>query len=389
MISRYSTEEMQNVWSDKTKFDLMLMVELAHLKSLEDRGVIPSGVYDDVQSKVFVDFQAIQKYEKLLHHDIAAFVKTLEEQAGENGRFIHLALTSSDVIDTAYSMQCANTFTYVFAALNQLIDTLYSLEKQNKNVKFIGRTHGKWAEPVKLSNFFASHREEFERCRLHLSRANSEIRIGKTAGPVGEANDFLRDVQFETMSQLGLFTCPSPTQVIPRDIYANFFMNFSQIANAIERLATNIRNMSREEIGELEEYYETSTQQGSSSMPHKKNPIMCENLCGIARMIRHMAYTLHENTVLWDQRDISNSSVERVTAPDISNLTHFSLLRMNKVIKSLKVNEERMKENLEKASKVSNSSQRLTELILSGKNRQEAYEQIKKETQNISNRMLG
>jgi adenylosuccinate lyase len=380
MIERYSTPEMIKVWSEINKYNLMTQIEIEHIKSLEKFEIIPQGSYDSVKN-IIISLNEIKEQEKLVAHDVAAFVKVLEKHAGKAGKYIHLGLTSSDVIDSAFSIQCCDTYHVIQKDLMKLIDAISIRMEESAGIQCVGRTHGRWAEPIFFYRVLGGHFEEFWRCLTRLDRAYSEINVGKMSGPVGDNKHLSPVVENETLKAFGLIPQQFATQIIPRDIYAQFFMTFAYIANAIERFATNIRNLQRDEIAEVFEPYDKKNQQGSSSMPHKRNPILCENLCGISRIIRGHTQTLNENTVLWHERDISNSSVERIIVPDLCNLTHFSILRMTKIVEGMEINKEKMKENLEKAQSVINSSTMLTQMILNGSSRQEAYEIIKNKTQ--------
>ena len=379
MIDRYSTPEMEKIWSEINKFDLMIKLEIEHIRSLEKFKLIPKGSYNSVKD-VVVSLKEVKEQEKVVAHDIAALVKVLEEKSGDAGKYIHLGLTSSDIIDTAYSLQCSETYRIIQKNLTNLISILQKRMEQVEGIKCIGRTHGRWAEPLDFSRVLGSHYEEFWRCLSRLDKSALEVNVGKMSGPVGDNKHLSKEIELETLSKFHLIPQPYATQVIPRDIYASFFMNFAYIANAIERLATNIRNLQRDEIAEVFEPCDRKNQQGSSSMPHKRNPVLCENLCGIAKVIRNQAQTLSENTVLWHERDISNSSVERIVVPELCNLTHFSILRTIKIVENMEIDTKKMAENLEKAQSVCNSSKELTELILAGHSRQEAYEIVKNKT---------
>lgn len=338
MISRYSLPQFEKIWSVENKYETWLRVESRALKAMECSSIVPNGVSDEC-SRVLMDVNEIEKIELDTKHDFVAFLQYVESKMGHNGRWVHYGLTSSDIVDTAFSLNLISAGQEIKKLLDEVINTFIPLIKSFKLFPMIGRTHGMHAEPITVGLFLARHLAEFKRNRIRLDDAIRKISVGKLSGAVGTCAHFPPLVEKLALSALELHPAIGATQIIPRDIYVPYFTTLSLIAVAIERLALNIRHLHRNEVSEISEGF-SHKQKGSSAMPHKKNPILCENLCGLSRYIRGMTNPVIENCILWHERDISHSSVERMVAPDITTLVGFMLDKTNGLIRELKINEK-------------------------------------------------
>jgi adenylosuccinate lyase len=383
MIERYSTD-IQKFWTDEYKFKEMTRLELIYLSHLLNKDDEYVNYYMDLLWREGYSGEEcvseIRAKEKETKHETAALVSWLSDQLSEeDAPHVHFNLTSSDILDTVYSKQMLKSKIAIHNSLSSLTDLLYQETLNDKNkVKFIGRTHGKWAQERKLNNFFHEHYCEFYDVCKRLD--GIYLAYAKLSGPVGENRFENSNLSWSVLKSFFGFSplTPATTQVIPRHLYIPFFNNLKDIANAIERLATNIRNLSRSEIGEFNEGF-SDGQIGSSAMPHKKNPILCENLCGVTRVIRGYNSILDQSTCLWNERDMSHSSVERIVVPDIINLTDFSISRMSEVVKNLYIDYDRIEENRKSAEIESKSVEKLNTLIKSGMSRSDAYKQVQNE----------
>jgi len=385
MIERYTTD-VNEYWDDDFKFYQMARLEIIclayhQLGSNDSKKDFIEKMLNSLD-KSDVLTKHIRQFEIETKHETAALVKYLSWKFPEESKYVHYNLTSSDILDSVYSYQLSKSKDKILKNLSNLLIVLSEKTYADEyGVKYIGRTHGKWAQERNLKSFFKDHHSEFE--HAYRSLASINVRFGKLSGPVGENDSIWQE--FFTFKQFfgdDVWERTQSTQVIPRHVYIKFFNILKDIANAIERFATNIRNMARSEIGELNEGF-AEGQVGSSAMPHKKNPILCENLCGLAKVIRGYNSILDQSTCLWNERDMSHSSVERIVVPDIINLTDFSICRMKNVIEDLHIDYDRIEKNRKNAEEESKSVEKLNQLIKSGMSRLDAYEQIQSEYKGI------
>jgi len=372
MIPRYTPRVMQELWSEENKFRLWLEVELAVMEAYESLGMIPSGSADQARKHAVLDVEQINKVEEEVGHDVIAFIKVATSSMGDEARFFHYGLTSSDVIDTALSLSLKRATEEILKELEPLLHVTWELACKHKHTPIIGRTHGVHAEPtsfgLKVLNWYA----ELKRIGERLFREKEAISLGKVSGAVGNYAHVPPEVEKIACEKLGLKPCPLSTQIIPRDIHAEYLSTLAVCGGGVERIATEIRSLMRTEIDEVEEPF-SQKQRGSSAMPHKKNPILCERLCGIARLLRGYALSALEDVALWHERDISHSSVERVILPDATSLFLYALQLLNRVMSGLKVDQKRMQENIWMTKGLVFSERVLLELINQGFSREEAY----------------
>jgi len=372
MIDRYSTPEMREVWSPRRRFERMLEVEVAYLEALEEDGIAPPGGAAVIRERVRLDPERIEALEETLRHDVIAFLAHVEEQVGEAGRFLHFGLTSSDALDTALALQFLEAGDLILRDWNELDRVLIQQAEAYRGVPLAGRTHGMHAEVTSFGLVLLGWREMVARAGARLRAGFEEVRVGKLSGAVGNLafGDPAREAR--VLSRLGLRPEPCATQVVARDRHAALFSALAQAAAVIEAIATNLRHLQRTEVGEAEEPFGRG-QRGSSAMPHKKNPILSENLCGLARLVRSYSLAALEDVALWHERDISHSSVERVIGPDATSLVHFATRRLAGILRGLQVHPERMARNLGLSGEVLHSEAVLLALVRQGLRRQEAY----------------
>jgi len=371
-LDRYTQSELKAIFSEERKIKLWLDVELAVLKAWETEGVIPEGTYKAVLSNAKVDIKRMKEIESVVHHEIIAFLTALSENVGEKSRFIHLGLTSSDILDTATSLQIKEANDVIYQELENLEAILKDLVIKTKDVLCVGRTHGVHAEPItfgfKLANFLL----ELKRNKERLQNAAKEAAVGKISGAVGTYAHLNPDIERLALEELGLKPLEISTQIIPRDIFANVFSAWALIGAFIERLALEIRHLQKTEVLEMEEpFYEG--QKGSSAMPHKRNPILCERLDGMSRILRGNLVVALENTALWHERDISHSSVERMIIPESAILTHYMIKTMSRILRDCRIYPDNMMENLNFRGKLICSQRLLLELVRKGMLRENAY----------------
>jgi len=371
MIERYSRPEMKRVWSDKNKFDKWLQVEIAVCEAWAERGVIPRGDIPKIK-KARLDLNRMDEILKVTHHDMTAFLKAVAETLGEESRFIHLGLTSSDVIDTALALQLVEAAIILEKGLEDLTSVIREKALMYKDTIMIGRTHGVHAEPTTFGLKLALWYEEMRRHQIRLAEARRGVAVGKISGAVGTHATVPLQVEEIVCAGLGLDVDRVSSQIIQRDRHAQFVTTMALIASSLEKFATDIRGLQRTEILEVEEPFEDG-QTGSSAMPHKRNPELCERVCGLARLIRGYALTCMENIALWHERDISHSSTERIILPDSCLALDYSLTIFTYVIKGLQVYPENMRRNLEITRGLIFSQRVLTALIEKGLSRQDAY----------------
>lgn len=372
MIDRYSTARMRKVWSPQHRWDLFLNVELAWLDALEEDGVAPAGGAAHIRATTRVDPDRVDALEATLRHDVIAFLAHVEEQAGDASRFLHYGLTSSDVLDTTFALQLKEAAGFVREELQGVEAALLDLAERHRNTHIVGRTHGMHAEATSFGLVVLGWREMVCRAIRRLGRAQDEVAVGKLSGAVG--NLAFGDPERETrvLGRLGLGVEPVATQVVARDRHAAFFTALALAASTLEHVATNLRHLQRTEVGEAQEPF-GGGQRGSSAMPHKKNPVMCENVCGLARMVRAYALASLEDVTLWHERDISHSSAERMIGPDATATLEFMARRLGGILRGLTVDTERMALNLQRSGGLVHSEALLLALVRKGMRRQDGY----------------
>jgi adenylosuccinate lyase len=375
MIPRYNRPKIEAIWSDQNKFKIWTDIECLIASQLANLNIIPKEAAVEIKKKAKFNVEEIYEIEKATKHDVIAYINNVSSYIGENSKYFHYGVTSSDIIDTAFSIQLKQSSEIIIDQLKKLIEVLKKKSVDHKNTVMIGRSHGIHAEPttfgLKLKSFFF----EFKRNLKRLELAKEEISICAISGPVGTYNSIDPSVEKFVARNLDLQTEDISSQIIPRDRHAYFFSILGIIASSIERLAVEIRHLQRTEILEVEEFF-SKGQKGSSAMPHKRNPILSENLTGLARYIRSGVIPAMENIALWHERDISHSSVERIIAPDITIVTDFSLNRLTNIIENLIVYPENMKKNMNSLGGLHKSQNILLALIKKGASRNEAYTMV-------------
>ena len=382
MISRYATEEIQGIWSDKNRFKIWLDIETEALAAMEKCGDAPEGLHVKIREATSgfptdEDVDRILEIEKTVKHDVIAFLTRVEEFVGEDSRFLHLGMTSSDVLDTCFAIQLKQSCEIIKPVLLDLLKALKTRAVELKDQLIMGRSHGIHAEPTSLGLVFLGWYTELERAVEFFDYATERVKLGKISGAVGNFAHLNPGVEEIALDKLGLKPCLVSTQVVPRDVHALLFQSFSMIAGVIERIATNIRHEQRTEVREIFEPF-SKGQKGSSAMPHKKNPILSENLCGLARLVRSNSSLAMENLALWHERDISHSSVERVIGPDTCNLVHFMLRRMTGLISGCIIDPIAIENNMGISNRVYFSQVLLNEMAKMGMPRQEAYKLVQR-----------
>jgi adenylosuccinate lyase len=364
---------MSSVWSDSARYQRWLDVELAVLQALEQEKVLPKGIAKRIQKGTKIDPERIEHLERDLRHDVIAFTAHIAEQVGEDGRFFHYGLTSSDVVDTAFSLSLIGASKILSESLTSLLRTLEKLARRHRRQICIGRTHGMHAEPTVFGLRFLSWYEEFSRHQKRLNEVSYLVQVGKLSGAVGCYGKLSPRVEKRALSALGLRPERVATQVIPRDRHAAYFQFLALVGASVERVSVELRHLQRTEVGEVEEEF-LKGQKGSSAMPHKKNPIAAENLTGCARLMRSYAAAALENVALWHERDISHSSVERVIAPDATILLDYMLDRLTGVLSRLRVVPAKIERNLWMTQGVFFSGHVLLRCVEKGLSREQAYE---------------
>ena len=376
MIERYSRPKMKKVWSDESKFDKWLQVEIAVCEAWAELGTIPKDAIPKIKKARF-DLKRIDEILKETHHDMTAFLGSVAESLGEESRFVHLGLTSSDIIDAALSLQLVAAADLLAQDIAELIAVLEKRALEHKHTIMMGRTHGVHAEPTTFGLKLALWVEEMKRNAQRLDEAKKAISVGKISGAVGTYASVSPEVEKRACAKLGLEAAPVSSQIVQRDRHAQFVTTLAIIASSLEKFATEIRGLQRTEILELEEPFEPG-QTGSSAMPHKRNPELCERICGLARLVRGNALTSLENIALWHERDISHSSNERIIFPDSCLVVDYVLSIFTYIMEGLQVYPEHMKENLEVTRGLVFSQRVLTALIEKGLSRQEAYKMVQR-----------
>ena len=377
MIERYSRKELKEIWLDKNRYNLWLEIELAVAEAMEKFKIIPKGVVKKIKSKSKINVDRITKLEGKVRHDVIAFLTSITEKVGKEGSFLHKGMTSSDVLDTCFNIQLKQSGAILLKDIEGLLKIIKKQALKYKYTLCIGRSHGIHAEPttfgLKLLTFYA----EFSRNHSRLKEAIKEISTCAISGAVGTFANIDPRVEKYVAKKLNLNVEPVSTQIIPRDRHAYFFSVLGVIASSVERFAVEIRHLQRTEVSEVEEFF-NKKQMGSSAMPHKKNPVLTENITGLARLVRSAVIPSLENVALWHERDISHSSVERNIAPDSTVTLDFALHRLANVVKSMKVNKDNMKKNLELTKGLFFSQRVLLELTSRGIKRDKAYRVVQK-----------
>jgi len=372
MIPRYSREQLVKIWTPNNKFKIWLNIEILACEAQCELGIIPKNSLKIIKKKADFEVERIDTIEKEVKHDVIAFLTNLAENVGIDSRFIHQGMTSSDVLDTCLSVQMKQSCKIIISELRELIEIIREKAIEHKNTICIGRSHGIYAEPTTFGLKLLKVYAEFKRNLKRLIEAEKNISVCAISGAVGTFANIDPFVEQYVAKKLGLRPEPISTQVIPRDRHAHLFSIIGILASSIENISIEIRHLQRSEVNEVQEFF-LKTQKGSSAMPHKKNPILSENLTGISRIIRSSVVPLMENISLWHERDISHSSVERIVCPDALILIDFSLNRLKGVIKNLVVNKKKMKLNLMNTNGLYNSQRVLLELTKKGISREKAY----------------
>jgi adenylosuccinate lyase len=379
MIARYTRPDLTALWSDQYRFDTWLRVELAACEAMETAGTVPAGSAAAVRAKAQgkLDPVAILAHEERTRHDVIAFLTHVEELAGEPARWLHLGMTSSDVLDASFALQLVAAADEILAGVDLLRAACKRRALEHRATPAIGRSHGIHAEPITAGLVFAGFYAEVGRARTALVAARAEVAVGKIAGAVGTYANLDPKIEVVALATLGLRPEVVPTQIVARDRHAALFQALARLGTAVERIAITVRHWQRTEVGEAMEAFGKG-QKGSSAMPHKKNPILSENLCGIARLLRSYADGAMENVALWHERDISHSSVERVIGPDATGLADFMVRRAAVLVDGLVVNADRMKKNLELTGGLFFSEAVMLTLVRKGMARQAAYELVQR-----------
>ena len=381
MIDRYSRKEIKEIWEEKNKYKIWLDIEIAAAQAMEKLKVIPKGVTAKVKRKAIINVDRIHKIEKKVHHDVIAFLTSITEKVGPEGKFLHKGMTSSDVLDTCFNIQLMQSGKIIIKDINEILKVLKNKSFKYKKTICIGRSHGIHAEPTTFGLKLASFYEEFKRNRKRLENAIEEISTCAVSGAVGTFANVDPKVEYNVAKKFNLKVEPISTQIIPRDRHAYFFVILAIVAGSVERLATEIRNLQKTEIQEVEEFFDVK-QKGSSAMPHKKNPILSENLTGLARMVRSYVLPALENISLWHERDISHSSVERNIGPDSTVTLDFALVRLKNILKNMNVYPKKMLKNLNITKGLIFSQRVMIELTKRGFSREKAYALVQKNAKN-------
>ena len=377
MIARYSRPEMRSLWDDAAVFASWLEVELAAAEAMATRGIVPNDAMEELRAAQPPDAEHVLEIERRTRHDVIAFLEAIEEQVGPAARYLHLGMTSSDVLDSSLALRCVRSLDMILEGWDELVELLAARAVEFKALPCVGRSHGIHAEPMTFGLKILSWHQEFARAGERLRRAREMVRFGQISGAVGTYNTVDPGVEADALAALDLQVEPVSTQVVPRDRHAEMLNHMAVAAGAIERVATEIRGLQRTEVREVEEPFGKG-QKGSSVMPHKRNPIKCENLVGLARLVRAYASTGLENIALWHKRDISHSSVERVALADACMLLDFMVQRVRGVVVSMHVYPENMQRNLDHTNGLVFSSRVLERLIASGIVRSAAYVMIQR-----------
>ena len=377
MIPRYARPDMTALWEAEIRFSIWLEIETHAMDAMVKLGIVPEDAAKAVREKGGFNVDRIDEIEREVKHDVIAFLTSLSEHVGPEARFVHQGMTSSDVLDTCFNVQLVRASDILLDDMDALLGALKKRAMEHKMTATIGRSHGIHAEPTTFGLKLAQAYAEFDRCRDRLVAARKEIATCAISGAVGTFANIDPSVEAHVAEAMGLEVEPVSTQVIPRDRHAMFFATLGVIASSMERLATEVRHLQRTEVLEAEEYF-SEGQKGSSAMPHKRNPVLTENLTGLARLVRGMAVPAMENVALWHERDISHSSVERMIGPDATITMDFALVRLTNVVENLVVYPERMQANLDKLGGLVHSQRVLLALTQAGVSREDAYRLVQR-----------
>ena len=378
MIERYINNRVNAIWNDQNRFDTWKLIQEKYVETLEQLKIAEAGIAKKIR-EAEVSKEEVYKQEEVTNHDLASFVDILQKKVGEGSNWIHYGLTSSDIVDSANSLLILQSIEIAQELILDLLKKLKLKAKENKDTKIIGRTHGVYAEETFLGNIFGNWYLEIKRSLDRVERAKVSVAYGKLSGPVGNHTVVTEEMEKITLEKLGLKPEIFASQIVSRDRYAEVFTSLSILASTYERISTNLRSYQRSEISEMYEPFKDG-QKGSSAMPHKKNPIGSERITGLARIVRGYTLSGLENMVLWNERDISNSSVERIALPDCFNLICFMTSELTSIISDLVINYEQIEINLNNAKSKTMSQQILSHLVSVGVNREEAYKVIQEET---------
>ncbi|MBN1848101.1 MAG: adenylosuccinate lyase [Deltaproteobacteria bacterium] len=384
MISRYTRPEMGRIWEDKNKYAKWLQVEILACEAMVEEGLIPKQAFANIKRKASFSVDRILEIENVTKHDVIAFLTNVAEYVGPDSRFIHLGLTSSDILDTSFAIQLKEAMTLILEGVTEFMATLHEKAVEYKYLPMIGRSHGIHAEPITFGLKLAVWYSEMKRNLRRLEEALDIISYGKLSGAVGTFANISPKVEAYVCENLELKPAEISTQILQRDRHAQYFTSLAILAGTLEKIAIEIRHLQRTEVLEAEEPFEKG-QKGSSAMPHKKNPIGSENISGLARVVRSNSLAALENMALWHERDISHSSVERVIAPDSTILIDYMLFRLDKIFKDLVVYPKRMEENLNRLKGLIYSQQVLIKLAAAGLKRQTAYEMVQRNALKVWN----
>src|SRR5216684_2044151 len=381
MIERYSLPEMAAIWSATHKTDLWLQVELLVCEGWAREGIIPVEALEKIRAARY-NVQRMHEIEQETHHDIISFLRSIEEQLGPEGRFIHMGLTSSDVLDTGLAIQLKEAGELLIKSISELLETVTQAAKRYKYTLMVGRTHGIHAEPITFGLKLALWVDELRRGQQRLAAALEQVTVGKISGAVGTHATIPPQIEEFVCEQMGLGVVPVSSQIVQRDRHAYFITTLALIGSSLEKMAQEIRHLQRTELSEAFEPF-GAEQQGSSAMPHKRNPELCERICGLARVLRGFAVSAMEDVALWHERDISHSSAERIIIPDACTLLHYMLHLFNQVMSGLQVDEEHMQTNLNMTGGLIFSQRILLALIEKGVGRQEAYKMVQRNAKKV------
>ena len=378
MIKRYLINEIEDIWNQNNKISTWKKVESSVTKQLEDAGIVPKGLSAEIL-KVNISLEELEEREKITNHDVASFVDILQNKIQKNSEWVHYGLTSSDIVDTSNSLLIIESLDFLLIQIDELIETLKNLAIKEKDTKIIGRTHGVFAEITFLGNIFSNWLLEINRNKQRIVKAKENISVGKFSGAVGNYSILNQEIEERALSSLNLKPEFFASQIVSRDRYAEVIIAIGMLGSCFDRISQNLRGYQRSEVGEIFESF-SKEQKGSSAMPHKKNPITSERVSGISRILRGYVITSLENISLWHERDISNSSVERIIFPDGFNLITFATIEMEKLFSNIQINHEKINSNIDLA-KISILTQAcLSHLITKGVDRDEAYRFIQSQS---------
>ena len=377
MIPRYTRAEMGRIWSEENRFRTWLAVEVAATETLAEAGLVPKDAARAIREKADFSLERIHAIEAEVRHDVIAFTTAVAEIVGPEARWFHYGLTSNDVVDTAQAVLIGQASRIILQDLRNLIEVLERRAFEFKDTPMVGRTHGVHAEPITFGLKLANWYDEAQRDLARFQRAAEEMRVGKFSGAVGNFAHLNPELEEKICARLGLKAAPITSQVIQRDLHANYMATLAVVACTLDKIATEIRHLQRTEVREAEEYF-SEKQKGSSAMPHKRNPVTCEQISGLARVVRANAQAAFENVALWHERDISHSSVERIILPDSTTLLDYMLAKTTNLVDTMFVYPERMRQNLESSGGLVFSGQLLLDLVEHGVSREEAYRMVQR-----------